>query len=276
VDYVGTYLESARMLGAQMAELHLTLASGEVGGEFSPEPMTPHYLRGVFQSMRSLAMQNLRLLRKQMKTLSPELAAVAQRAVEREATILVNYRNLIETNFSARRIRIHGNLYLNRVFWTGRNFVFLDFEGDVSIPISERRLKRSPLRDVSRMVRSFHHAAYAGFHQQVESGVIARENLSKFEPWVRHWNLAVSRVFIQAYCLGLEKSEILPSDPEQLRMMLLAYLLNQVMDELGYELRRGSEDVRASLQAIIYLTEEVSPVRPTAPASAKDIQPPVR
>jgi len=276
VDYVGTYLESARLLGAQMAELHLALASGEAGEEFSPEPMTPHYLRGVFQSMRSLATQNLRLLRKQMKTLSPELAAVAQRVVEREATILLHYRNLIETNFAARRIRINGNLYLDHVFWTGRSFMFLDFEGDVSIPISERRLKRSPLRDVARMVRSFHHAAYAGFHQQVELGVIARENLSKFEPWVRHWNLAVSRVFIQAYCLGLEKSEILPSDPEKLRMMLLAYLLNQVMDELGYELRRGSEDVRASLQAIIYLTEEVSPVRPSTTVSAKDVPPPVR
>ena len=71
------------------------------------------------------------------------------------------------------------------------------------------------------------------FNSRWNWGVIARENLTKFEPWVRHWNLAVSRAFLQAYCLGLEKSEILPSDPEQLRTMLLAYLLNQVMDELG-------------------------------------------
>jgi maltose alpha-D-glucosyltransferase/alpha-amylase len=258
-DHVGTYLESARLLGVRTAELHLCLASGEAGGEFSTETMTPHHLRGVYQSMRSLAVQNLRQLRKQMKSLPPELMAVAHRVVESEAAILVHYRHLIERNFLARRIRIHGDLHLGQVLWTGRDFVFLDFEGDMTTPISERRIKRSPLRDVARMVRSFHHAAYAGFHRQVELGVISRENLPKFEPWVRHWNLAVSRAFLQAYCQGMEKSEILPSDPEQLRTMLLAYLLNHVMDELGDELRRGSESVRAPLQAIVYLMEEARP-----------------
>jgi maltose alpha-D-glucosyltransferase / alpha-amylase len=218
--------------------------------------MTPHHLRGVYQSMRSLAVQNLRLLRKQMKALPPELADVAHRVIGLEDAVLQNYRRLIESSFASRRIRIHGDLHLGQVLWTGRDFVFLDFEGDVTTPISERRIKRSPLRDVARMVRSFHHAAYAGFHRQVELGVISRENLPKFEPWVRHWNLAVSRAFLQAYCQGMEKSEILPSDPEQLRTMLLAYLLNHVVDELGDELRHISDNVRAPLQAIVYLMEE--------------------
>ena len=93
-DHVGTYLESARLLGVRTAELHLALASGESRGDFSTEPMTPHYLRGVFQSMRSLAVQNLRLLRKQIKTLPPELAPVAQRVVELEAAIIQSYRRL--------------------------------------------------------------------------------------------------------------------------------------------------------------------------------------
>jgi hypothetical protein len=67
----------------------------------------------------------------------------------------------------------------------------------------------------------------------------------------------------------MEKSEILPSDPEQLRTMLPAYLLNQVVEELGDELRRGSDNVRAPLQAIVYLMEEPQPSRATpAPAAA--------
>jgi maltose alpha-D-glucosyltransferase/alpha-amylase len=191
-----------------------------------------------------------------------------------EAAILQQYRQLIERSFAARRSRIHGDCHLGQVLWTGRDFIFLDFEGDVTVPISERRIKRSPLRDVARLVRSFHHAAYAGFHQQVELGVISRENLPKFEPWVRHWNLAVSRTFLQAYCEGMEKSEILPSDPEQLRTMLLTYLLNQVMDELGDELRRGSDNVRAPLQAMVYLMEEPLPARAAAPAGTTDAPPP--
>ncbi|MBW8864036.1 MAG: alpha-glucosidase C-terminal domain-containing protein, partial [Verrucomicrobia bacterium] len=253
---VGISFENARLLGERTASLHLTLASGEEGGEFSIEPMTPQYLRGVFQSMRSLAVQNLRLLRKQAKTLPPDLAAVVQRVNELEPVILQRYRQLVDHRFDAGRIRIHGDFHLGQVLWTGRDFVFLDFEGRISVPISERRIKRSPLRDVARMLRSFHHAAYAGLHQQVESGIISHENLPKFEPWVRHWNVAISRAYLHGYCQKMRGSSILPDDEDKLRMMLQAYLLNQVVDELGDELRHCSENVRASLRAIIILADE--------------------
>jgi len=255
-DYVGTYLESARLLGVRTAELHLALASGAPGSEFSVAPMTPQYLRGLFQSMRSLALQNLRRLRKQMKTLPPDLVPVAQRVIELEPVIIQHYRRLVGQRFAAGRIRVHGDCHLGQVLWTGRDFVFLDFEGDSTLPISERRIKRSPLRDVSRMLRSFHHATYAGFHQQAECGVISRENLPKFEPWVRHWNRAVSRTYLQAYCQGMHHSGILPGEEDKLHMMLVAYLLNQVVDELGDELQLHSDNVRAPLQAIIHLTDE--------------------
>lgn len=255
-DHVGTYVESARLLGRRTAELHLALASGGANGEWVAEPMNAHYLRGVFQTMRSLAVQNLRQLRHQLDNLPPDLAPVAQRVVGLEPAILARYRPLVEQAFQTGRIRIHGDLHLGQILWTGRDFVFADFEGDASLPISERRLKRSPLSDVARMLRSFHHAAYAGFHHQVDLGVIAREHLPRFEPWVRHWNRAVSRAFLRAYCETLRPSGILPEDEAKLHVMLVAYVLHQVVHELGHELRLRSDNVRAPLQAIIHLTNE--------------------
>ncbi len=178
-DHVGSYLESARLLGVRTAELHLALASGSDDGEFVMEPITPHYLRGVFQTMRFLASQNLRLLRRQIKSLPPDLAPVAQRVAELEPAILKVYRPLVEQQFDAGRIRVHGDCQLDQILWTGKDFIFVNFEGDVDLPISERRLKRSPLSDVARLVRSFHHAAYAGFHQQVALGAIAEREFAK-------------------------------------------------------------------------------------------------
>ncbi|HEX5399676.1 MAG TPA: maltose alpha-D-glucosyltransferase [Verrucomicrobiae bacterium] len=266
VEYVGTYLESARLLGVRTAELHLALASGD-DGEFLLEPMTPHYRRSVFQSMRSLAVQNLRLLRKEIKSLPPDLEPVVQQIMDWESAILELYRQLVSQWFEAGRIRIHGDCHLRQILWTGRDFVFLDFEGDATAPISERRIKRSPLRDVARMLRSFHHVAYAGFHQQADIGGIARENLPKFEPWVRHWNRSVSLAYLQAYCERLHGSGILPAEEDKLRTMMMAYLLNQVVDELGRELRRHSDNVRAPLQAITFLMEEQLPLHhPASPA----------
>jgi maltose alpha-D-glucosyltransferase/alpha-amylase len=266
-DHVGTYLESARLLGVRTAELHLALAS-DGDDEFVMEPITAHYLRGVFQTMRFLAAQNLRLLRRQMKSLPPELAPVAQKVADLEPAILKRYRPLIDQQFEAARIRTVSDIQLDQILWTGRDFVFIDLEGDASQPISERRLKRSPLSDVAHLVRSFHHAAYAGLHQQVELGSIARENVPKFEPWVRHWTRAISRAFLQAYCERARELPLLPTDEDKLRTLLMAYLLHEVVDELGRELRAGSDNVRAPLQAILLLTEDPLPVfaTPATPA----------
>jgi maltose alpha-D-glucosyltransferase/alpha-amylase len=240
------------------AELHLALAAGLPGDEFSVEPMTSQYLRGLFQSMRSGAVQNFRRLRKQLKTLPADLLHVAQQVVELEPAVIQYYRELVTTRIMAGLTRTHGDLHLDQVLWTGRDFMFLDFEGDSAMPISERRIKRSPLRDVARMLRSFHHAMYTGFYQQAERGVIPHENLPKLEPWVRQWNRAVSRGYYLAYCDRLKASGILPAEEDKLRRLILAYLLDQVIDELGNELLSVSSSIRAPLQALIYLGEELS------------------
>ncbi len=98
--------------------------------------------------------------------------------------------------------------------------------------------------------------------------------MPKFEPWVRHWNRAVSRAYLQAYCERVRLSALLPNDEDKLRMLLLAYVTHQVVDELGRELRSRSENVRAPLQAIINLTEEQLPVRAPATEAKTDNEKP--
>jgi maltose alpha-D-glucosyltransferase/alpha-amylase len=269
-DYVGTYLESARLLGVRMAELHLALAGGD-DSEFVAEPMNGHYLRGLFQTMRSVAVQNLRRLRRQLGGLPPDLAPLAQRVSELEGAVLKRYRPLIDEPFDAARIRTHGDCHLGKIFWTGRDFVFADFDGDVDQPISERRLKRSPLHDVTRLMRSFHHAAYAGFHRQVELGVVSRDKLPQFEPWVRYWNRLVSRAFWDAYREKVQGSGLLPNDENKQRTLLNAYLLHQVMDELGNELRAPSDNLRAPLEAALILLEDAGAVRAAVVPEVKTV-----
>src|SRR5262249_3876830 len=152
---IGTYLESARLLGQRTAALHGTLASDDEDKAFSPEPFTPHYVRGLFQSMRNLATRNFRLLRQQLKTLPAEVTPLAERVLTLESEIINRYRPLFERRLSAKRIRIHGDYHLGQVLWTGKDFVILDFEGEPTVPLSERRIKHSPLRDVAGMIRSF-------------------------------------------------------------------------------------------------------------------------
>jgi maltose alpha-D-glucosyltransferase/alpha-amylase len=250
-EHIGTYLESARLLGVRTAELHQALASEPDDPAFAPEPYTPLHRRGVFASMRSNAVHNLRLLRERLRTLPADSRPMAERVAELEPDILQTYRRLYELPLVAKRLRIHGNCQLTEVLWTGRDFVFIDFEGDATMTIGERRLKRSPLRDVARMLCSFQCAAYAGLQLQVERAGIPPESRSRFEPWLRYWSFWVSLAYLNAYFLAHGKSQLLPGGLEDLQIMLRAYLLDRLVTALGHQLNTHSGGLMIPLQGIL-------------------------
>jgi maltose alpha-D-glucosyltransferase/alpha-amylase len=259
-ERIGTYLESARLLGVRSAELHLVLASDSENPDFAPEPFTSHYRRGLFQSMRNLAVANLRALRRQVKTLAPEIASLAQRVADLESPIIESYRALYQRRIIAKRMRAHGDFHLAQVLWTGKNFVFIDFEGESNVPIGERRLKRTPLRDAATMARSFHYAACVGLDHHVHRGSIAHENRPRFEPWLQYWNLWVTVAYLKAYLQTIGKSGILPDNDEDLDVLLRANLINSAIHELGGELRKRSDRLRIPILGILWLMNE-SPSR---------------
>jgi len=264
LENIGTYIESARLLGVRTAELHLTLASDAGDRNFAPEPFTTYYQRSLFQSMRNRAVESFWQLRGQLKALPPEVVSLARRALELKPSVLQQFRRVFEHRLAAQRIRIHGNLDLGEVLWTGKDFVFLDFEGDTATPITERGIKRSPLRDVAGMVRSFHHAADAGLSQHGERGNV---HLPAFEVWAQYWSAGVSAVYLKAYFERLGKTGLYPAGGPELREMLRAYLLNQIFGELERELNAHPDKLNILLEDILHLLGEPSPARSgTAPA----------
>jgi maltose alpha-D-glucosyltransferase / alpha-amylase len=252
---VGTYIDSARVLGERTAALHLALASETEDKAFAPEPFTPHYVRGLYQSMRNQTKENFGLLRRQLKALPADVASLAQQVLEQETEILSRYRVLHERRFAAQRIRCHGDFHLGQVLYTGKDFVIIDFEGEPALALSERRIKRSPLRDVAGMIRSFDYAAWAGLHEHVERGSVERESLPKFEPWQRLWVRAVSSAYLRAYIDSMGESGILPRPGEELSLVLDAYLLNKAVYEVGYELNNRPAWSRIPLLGVLRLLD---------------------
>ncbi|MBX3746134.1 MAG: maltose alpha-D-glucosyltransferase [Verrucomicrobiae bacterium] len=256
-ETVGTYIESARMLGERTAALHLALsADTEEEPAFAPEPFTPHYLRGVFQSMRNQAMVSLRLLRRQIRQLPEDVVALAEEVLGLEGAIVERFRPVFERRIVAWRTRIHGDYHLGQVLWTGKDFVIFDFEGEPALALGERILKRSPLRDVAGMLRSFEYAAHAALRQHVERGSLEVERVGRFEPWARMWQTAVGGTYLGAYFGAMSGSSVLPGSEEDRRAMLEAYVLDKALYELGYELNHRPDWVRIPLSGIRRLVVE--------------------
>lgn len=250
-DLLGSYVESARLLGQRTGELHLTLASARESRDFAPEPFSKLYQRALYQSMRSLTGQVLQTLRRKLKSLPEDSQAEAEKVVSRERDILQYFSAVTRRKIAGMRLRCHGDYHLGQVLHSGKDFVIMDFEGEPARPVSERRIKRSPLRDVAGMLRSFHYAAYSALQVQQKRGLFRRQDLPDMEFWARLWYLWVSTFFLKSYLEVAAAGKFLPETQEELETLLGMYTLEKAIYELGYELNNRPAWIRIPLQGIL-------------------------
>ncbi len=246
------YPERVRQLGQRTAEMHLALASDRTDPAFRPEPFSALYQRSVYQSMRNGLRRTFQLLARQVKNLSGEALEDAQVMLGREREILDRMARVMGRRIAAEKIRVHGDYHLGQVLDTGRDFVIIDFEGEPARPISERRLKRSALRDVAGMLRSFHYAAYTALAQQ---NSVRDVDIPTAAPWADLWYQAVSRIFLQSYLSAAGHAGFLPRDPSDFALLLDAYLLDKAVYEVGYELNNRPDWIRVPLRGIRQILE---------------------
>jgi maltose alpha-D-glucosyltransferase/alpha-amylase len=251
-DLVNLALPSAERLGQRTGEMHRALGAATEDPAFSPEQMTTLYQRSLYQAMRSAVRENFALLRRRRSTLDEDTAALANEVLELEGEILDRLRQISTEKITASRSRIHGDYHLGQVLFTGNDFVIIDFEGEPLRPLSERRIKRSPLRDVAGMIRSYHYVARAGLLKRVEEGVIGRDTgeMASLEPWVDAWFQWTAASFLEAYLTEVKGTAILPPEESHIRVLLDAYLLEKAVYELGYELNNRPDWVPIALAGI--------------------------
>ena len=143
--------------------------------------------------MRTLADRALAALRDRLKQLPEVERGEAERVLALKNDLLTHFRFLVDQKITAMRIRVHGDYHLGQVLFTGKDFVITDFEGEPAQAIGERRSKRSPLRDVAGMLRSFDYAALTA----LKSGDFRTENRKHFSAAANGWVFWVSVVFLQ-------------------------------------------------------------------------------
>jgi len=247
----GVYLEMANLLGKRTAELHLNLSSDRKDPSFLPEHFSILYQRSLFQSMQSLTKKNVRLLRKNITLLTEDIKEEANEIINLENEIIERFKVLLAKKISAMKTRVHGDYHLGQVLHTGNDFIIIDFEGEPARPISERRLKRSPLSDVAGMMRSFHYASYSVILKQA----IRPEDIQLMEPWADLWYRYVSGIFLKGYLQVAADAPFLPKETGELEILLHVFLLEKAVYELGYELNNRPNWIIIPIMGIKHLLE---------------------
>jgi maltose alpha-D-glucosyltransferase / alpha-amylase len=114
--------------------------------------------------------------------------------------------------------------------------MIIDFEGEPVRPISERRIKRSPLRDVAGMLRSFQYAAYSSYFSRIGGMAVSEEEAARLRQWADFWSFWVSAAYLGSYIEHAARAPFMPVSRDHLEILLEVYLLEKAVYEVGYEM----------------------------------------
>jgi maltose alpha-D-glucosyltransferase/alpha-amylase len=253
-EMIGSHLGAMRLLGQQTAELHVALASTPEDPAFAPEPFTTFYQRSLYQSMRSQTRQTFAALRQRMGLLPEAIRDEVREALGREEGILRRAHVVLERKIAAARTRCHGDYHLGQVLFTGKEYVVLDWEGQANRPLSDRRRKRSPLRDVASMLTSFYYAV----RSSLKGGSVRSQDIPVLEPWARYWSIWVSVAFLKSYLEVAGQDRFLPKSREELGALLEFFLLKRAVNEVHRELTYSPDRLSVALSGLLRLPESRS------------------
>lgn len=249
------FFEMISLLGKRTAQMHLALSSSQDDPLFKPEPFSYLYQRSLYQSVQGQVQRNFRLLEKRIEYIPDQLKEYAREVIGMEKGIIETIKRISQSRITSAKIRTHGDYHLGQVLYTGKDFVIMDFEGEPARPLSERKLKRSPFRDVAGMVRSFHYAAHSTLFLNPSFRESDRPIL---EPWIEPWHYYVSGIFFRSYLDTAADASFVPKDPEQIDILFQTFLLEKAVYELGYELNNRPEWVIIPLKGILSIMKSIS------------------
>jgi trehalose synthase-fused probable maltokinase len=236
LDELGTDPEGClplvRRLGEVTGELHSALASDGSDPHFSPEEPSVEAL-GLLTATVDEEIEQIFLDLPDIDELDP----IRGRGEE----VRERLRMLTHAGSVGKVIRHHGDYHLGQTLWDGSDWVILDFEGEPARPLPERRRKRSPLRDVAGMLRSF---AYAASASELQRGVAAPDG----------WEERARAEFIAGYRETAERS-LLPVSNDAFDKLLSVFELEKAVYELRYELNHRPDWVRIPVAGIHRMLE---------------------
>jgi maltose alpha-D-glucosyltransferase/alpha-amylase len=251
IDAIGTYLRTAEVLGRRTGELHVQLADAPSdAAAFVPEPNTAEDLRRAAATMRRQAGDQFALLEGSVHRLDEVRRELALTVLSHRDELLGYLDEGPEVRTGGARIRCHGDYHLGQVLMTEGDVMILDFEGEPSRPLAERRSKCSPLRDVAGMLRSFGYAALTGL---AAATATRPEDIERLAPWAEVWETWVSAAYFRAYLRATRHAPFLPSHTADLEAVLRIFLFDRALHELAYELNNRPEWVHIPLAGLLRL-----------------------
>jgi len=242
----GGYLALVRTLGARTGELHAALARSTGDAAFDPEPIAPEDIVAWTQRVHRDGVAALDALARRSGDLSRSTRTAAELMLARRDALLARINGHSAYRPGAVKTRLHGDYHLAQVLLVQNDFVIVDFEGEPTRTLAERREKRSPLKDVAGMLRSFDYAMHVALTRADGDRQVGRAARVRAG---RAWLTEARRMFLDGYEeVAVAAGLALPR--AEATGLLELFLFEKVIYELAYEIDHRPDWVHVPLRGL--------------------------
>lgn len=251
--------DQVELLAQRTAEMHLALYAPEADEMFAPEYFNEDYRQFIYKRLTDLLESRYNLLiDNYTKITDPVTQKLAWDFMESKELIDEFTKEILTKEIHSQRIRIHGDYHLGQVLATKNDYIIIDFEGEPESTITDRKIKHSPLKDVAGMIRSYHYAISAKMFNDSET--------TKFDP-VRvqtaadRWYKLIQQTYMEKYLEIFGNPHPLFKNNNEINFLMLIYLLEKAVYELGYEISYRPDWVKIPLKGIVNVIREIEKLR---------------
>jgi maltose alpha-D-glucosyltransferase/alpha-amylase len=150
-------------------------------------------------------------------------------------------------------LRLHGDLQLGKLLIVKDDIFITGFEGDLRLPIDERRRKAPAARDVASLIWSIEASSHAARERALH---FAPDEQGKLGAALTEWVDRATAAFLAAYRELMTESPIWPADPLAAQRVLDFFQLEKAFEVLEAELVQRPEGALATLARVLRMLSE--------------------
>ncbi len=250
-----TFENFIRVVGRRLGEMHVVLSRASDNPDFKPETadgetiatwrkLLGAHLSGAFDAME-----------RHLADKADEPATRLREWLKRRDDILTAADAALGEGEGSALIRIHGDLHLGQVLVAAGDAIIIDFEGEPTRPLVERRAKNSPLRDVAGMLRSFDYVGGIAARNDRLAG--AGQGAERAATLLQVFGEKARAAFLAGY--GEGRGAALDAREERL---LAIFALEKAAFEIVYEANNRPDWIDVPLGGFIKLANRLAKVAP--------------
>ena len=232
-EAIAAYQPFATVMGKRLAEMHAVLASPTDDPAFMPERVEAGETKAWATAAGEEVDRALQTLQDFTAWQNDAEHEVAKELVALRRPLGAKIRELAEAGVGTLRTRLHGDFHLGQILVAGDDAILIDFEGEPSKPLAERRAKSSPLRDVAGLLRSFDYAAATIAREPAPAGLPTADRRDEL---LARFVAAASASFLEGYRKAAAAAEHkwVPN-LQYAKALIELFLIEKAAYEIGYE-----------------------------------------